>query len=114
MKQPQVLKKSAQSRRIIGRRIGCCLGATLGHCSTKKPAQVFPMAFAIGGCALMLFYLMGLVFLLPFSLRICPRHFPAFGFLWHGWPFILKGNLRSSPFWGCFSRASLLNSSGLA
>jgi membrane protease YdiL (CAAX protease family)/Flp pilus assembly protein TadD len=75
-------------------------GCYLGSLQYQKACQFFPMAFAIGGCALMLFYLMGLVFLLPFSLRICPPAFPGIWFSLAWLALYLEGQLALIPLLG--------------
>ncbi len=55
-------------------------GCYLGSLQYEKAYQLFPGVFAIGGCAALLAYLMGLAFLLPLSFRVRPQAFPGIGF----------------------------------
>ncbi len=75
-------------------------GCYLGSLQYKKAYQFFPVAFAIGGCALMLFYLIGLVFLLPFSLRVRPKAFPGIWFSLAWLAIYGEGQLALIPFLG--------------
>jgi membrane protease YdiL (CAAX protease family)/Flp pilus assembly protein TadD len=55
-------------------------GCYMATMQPRKASQLFPWVFTICGCALMLAYLMSLIFLLPFSLRVHPKAFPGIWF----------------------------------
>ncbi|MFZ1074018.1 MAG: CPBP family glutamic-type intramembrane protease [Verrucomicrobiia bacterium] len=52
----------------------------LGSLQYEKAYRLFPLAFAIGVCATMLFYLTGLAILLPLSFRVRSQAFPGIVF----------------------------------